>query len=281
MNYPKLPLPNCRAKQKVHGRGASLRQTKRQRQPLELKWLKGFGVVTVLAALVSGAAYGVARIIDTPVSRVTVNGEFRQVDKQLIERLVSPFLQDGFVALDMVAMRETLVAQPWIFDANIVRQWPSEITIEVVEQTVIARWGDKGYLNYRGELFLPDQTRTDRIDQTAMPLLDGPTGSSELVMSHYQQLNDALAPYGLVLNELNLTNRGGWVGKLTSGVDIQLGSDDVMGKLQRFLSVYRGALEARFADMKSADLRYNNGFAVEWRQGVQPGTDKLVANENR
>ena len=258
-----------RAKQSPPARGASLRQPVKQRRQIDSRVLARIGWLSGLAALVSLVVYGATLLADVPVSRVLVKGEFRQVDRGRIEQLVEPFLAEGFVSLDLSAIRQTLKQEPWVFDASVIRRWPGEVVIGIEEQTVIARWGKTGFLNFRGELFSPARTSRAPLDTGAMPLLSGPEGSSERVMSYYRQLNDALAQYGLELTELSLNRRGGWSGKLNGGVDIQLGNEEVMEKVRRFLRAYEGLLAKDFSKVKSIDMRYSRGFAVAWRDEQQ------------
>lgn len=252
-----------RAKQKVASRGASKRQNK-TRKPVDVRLFYRAGYVLFFIAIVASIGYATASVSALPVSRVSVNGEFRQVDKNLVVKLVQPFLSKGFVFLDLEGIRHTLKDQPWIFDASVTRQWPDEIVINVEEQKVIARWGNLGFLNFRGELFLPEHTKTERLDIAAMPLLSGPEGRSEDVMRYFRQLNDALAQHSLELRSLALNDRGGWKGQLSSGVYLYFGNDDVMGNLRHFLNAYEHGLNEEFANIKSVDMRHSRGFAVAW-----------------
>ena len=252
-------------------RGASSRQPVRKKRFSFNRELFSKGVYSLGAlAVVAGFAYAVVSLLHLPVSRVVVNGEFRQVEKQLIVKQVQPFLQSGFVMLDLAGIRERLKHIPWVFDAKVTRQWPSEIVISVEEQTVIARWGSRGFLNNRGELFQPRKTRAQWIDSDSLPLLDGPEGSSKEVMNTFRQLSDALGQYGLALTELTLNDRGSWSARLQGGTRILLGNSDVMGKMRHFLYAYRGVLEKDFARVKRVDMRYSRGFAVAWDKGGKP-----------
>ncbi len=250
---------------KAPTRGASLQRKETRSLPsLSMRHVRRVGYVLVTLALVLGGAQLAQAVWQLPVSRVVVNGEFRQVDKPAIVDAVQPLLDEGFIALDLDRIRRQLQQRPWVFDVDVTRRWPSEIVISVQEQTVIARWGDRGFLNFRGELFLPEQTDMRWIDRDSLPLLDGPEGSAERVMSHFRQLSDALSQQGLALNQLALNDRGSWEVTLGSGTEVLLGNDDIMGKMRRFLQAHRGVLAQRFDQAKSIDMRYSRGFAVAW-----------------
>lgn len=248
-------------------RGASKRETKTPRE-FDVRWFYRAVYALLLVAVLTGMGYAGASVGALPVSRVLVNGEFSQVDKQLVERLVQPYLGSGFVLLDLDGIRSALKAQPWIFEVSVTRHWPDEIEIYVEEQKVIARWGDVGFLNFRGELFLPEQTKIERLNIAAMPLLSGPEGRSEDVMRYFRQLNDALVQHNLELKSLALNDRGSWNGQLTNGVYLYFGNDDVMENIRHFLNAYSGGLNTVFSKIKSVDMRHSKGFAVAWLEGA-------------
>lgn len=242
-------------------RGASSRRPKPSRVFNWKKLLPLFGLLGVM--LMAAAVYqGGSLLLAQPVTRVVVNGEYQYVDKQAIVQQVKPFLAAGFVRLDLSGIRDQLILQPWVYDVMIARHWPDQIAITLIEQTPIAYWGKDGFLNHRGELFKPA-----KIDAIAgLPRLQGPDNEAERVMSHYRELNSALAADNLALQELALNERGSWSAQLANGIDIVFGSGELMGKIRRLLFTYELGLSAEFERIKTIDMRYNNGFAVAWRQ---------------
>lgn len=258
-------VPALRAKQKPALRGARPKQRQQQRRSIDWRVIRRGAVVVVLAIGIVGLVSVAERLLNVPVSRVVVNGEFQQVDRESITARITPFLQAGFLKLDLNGMRQQLRQQPWVFDVKISRQWPNEVTLTVEEQTPIARWGDKGFLNFRGELFVPETVNKDYLDASRFPALDGPEGSSKNVMNHYRELSDMLSQHGLVLVELQLDDHGAWFARLENGTGMRLGEGEVMEKMRRFLSAYRYALAGKFSEVNAVDMRYSGGFAVSWK----------------
>lgn len=259
-------MPTLRARQKPALRGARPKQ-QQQRQALSINWslVRRSLMVVVLIAVAAGLVVVAERLLNVPVSRVIVNGEFQQVNKDSISKQITPFLQAGFLKLDLNGIRQELRQQPWIFDVKISRRWPNEVSISVQEQTPIARWGTDGFLNFRGELFVPEAVNKAFLDGARFPVLDGPEGSSMTVMNHYRELSDMLSQHGLVLVELRLDDRGAWFARLQSGASMRLGEGEVMEKMRRFLSAYRSALAEKFDQVAAVDMRYSGGFAVSWK----------------
>ena len=263
------------ARSKTKARGASNKPLKPSRRSV-LDWTRDnyqralakvipATLVLLLALVAVGVHQTISLLLAQPVTRVAVNGEFRHVDKQAIAAEVQPFLADGFVMLDLSGIRQQLVQQPWIFDVTVSRQWPDEIVINVTEQTVIALWGENALVNHRGELFHPRSKVVVSGELKGLPHLSGPKNSEDLVMSHFGELQEMLQRQNLVLRRLAFSGRGSWSAHLDGGIDIVLGSNEVMEKMQRFVSAYQQGLAADFNRLATVDMRYSNGFAIGWK----------------
>jgi cell division protein FtsQ len=261
MNMTLIKKKMSRKAPKKQVRGASSRQPKPSRV-FSVKKL--FPLLAVIGLLViSTAVYrGAEVLLSQPVSRVVVNGEYKYVENAGIITEVKPFLEAGFIGLDLAGIREQLLKQPWVYDVALARHWPDEVVITVIEQTPIAHWGEDGFLNHRGELFEPSKAVTI----TGLPWLNGPNGETEQVMNNFRELNKFLAADNLALNKLLLNERGSWTAKLSNNIEIVFGNGQLMEKIQRLLFAYDQGLSTEFMRIKTIDMRYNNGFAVAWQQ---------------
>ncbi len=206
--------------------------------------------------------------LNKPVARVLASGEFRYVDKQVVINEVQPFLAEGFIRLDLEGIRNQLLIQPWVFDVKVTRVWPDQIDIKVIEQTAIAKWGDNGFLNHRGEIFFPTKRKNGYTDFNDLPRLHGPESRALDVVSYFRQLSEALKRHDLALNALTLNKRGGWAAQINNEVSVVLGDGEIMEKMKRFIDVYSETLTDHFDRVASIDMRYSNGFALAWRQPV-------------
>ena len=214
--------------------------------------LIGAGVVLVAA----GQAYITVRSI--PVQRISVTGELEHTQAEVVQDLVQPFLAGGFLKADLQRMRQKLEGLPWIFEATVRRKWPSALEIHVVEQLPIARWGRDGFLNHEGEVFHSSKSG----DWESLPLLQGPQGTAKALVANYQRLVELLAPLGLAIEQLAVDERGQVEAVLAGGMQLLVGSDDFLARMQRFVAIYRTELAARAADVERVDLRYESGVAV-------------------
>ncbi|MFT3928672.1 MAG: cell division protein FtsQ/DivIB [Spongiibacteraceae bacterium] len=242
------------------------RKVKAERKPLPWRsWgLQSMPViaVTLVLGLFAGGWTLLNYVGSVPVSRVAVTGALLHTDRNLLVERVKPYLRDqGFMTVDLDAIRAELKQLPWIDDVSIQRRWPDQLVIEVTEQEAIARWGKDGLLNRRGEVFRPQPLG----DVSQLPLLYGPDNLSSEVVERYAQMRELLNEQKLLLRDLGSDERGSWSATLQSGVVLRLGTGDILKKMRSFSRVYQAELNAQMDRIAYIDLRYGNGLAVGWK----------------
>ncbi len=234
-------------------------------QPLKPK-SSGKRSLYILAALVIGICIvlvqnheDVAGFINRPVSKVRIENQWQRVSEAEIGTLLSDFLGNGFFDFDVVGAKYELEQHPWVLQASVKRIWPDTLSLQLVEQVAIARWGESQLLNQYGELFQPGRIK----ELSSLPLLTGPVDSQKIVMQQYQKLNQILFPAGLRLSGLSLSKRGSWEYLLNDGMQVAAGRKDVVVKTQRFVDFYQSQPPEQSSQFLSIDLRYGNGIAVK------------------
>ena len=70
--------------------------------------------------------------------------------------------------------------------------------------------------------------------------------------------------------EFTINDRWAWKIKLTTGLEILLGRNDQLKKLQRFLKTLDILGQEGVEQMAIVDLRYPNGYAVSWKPETKP-----------
>ena len=245
-------------RRKVESRFARLK-------PLKIKLDGGFNWRAVLWPPVVLAAVfttfdGARALLDQPVRRLVVEGTFQRVTPLQIEATVEGDIDGGFLSLDLDSVSERVQSLDWVDRVKIGRAWPDTLVVDVTEHQAAARWGDKGLLNVRGELF----TDNAQFALPELPSLAGPPGSEREVARRYLALRGPLAEAGLKLESLTMDERGAWQIELAGGQEIRLGRRDVDERIYRFFDVVAPALAGDLKRAKYIDLRYTNGFAVGW-----------------
>jgi cell division protein FtsQ len=199
-----------------------------------------------------------------PIRYVRIEGVFQYITKDEIKQALLTQVTTGFLNADMQAIRKALTVLPWIAQVKVKRVWPDAIEIKVYEQYPIARWGNIGLLNEQGDLFTPSSLA--RFNK--LPLLYGPVGQEKKLMGIMKELQVALANQSMGLAEFNINERRAWNIVLSNEVILKLGRKDPMQKFQQFLPTVSVLGKERMAAIAVVDLRYPNGYAVTWKQGV-------------
>ena len=198
-----------------------------------------------------------------PIRQVRIEGEFSNLAAGKLHELVSNSIHGNFIHLDVAAVRNTLLADPWVHDVTVQRVWPDSISVYVTEQIAVARWMDTGLLNKSGQYFAPAKNTFPE----DLPLLEGPAGTQVMVLEKYFFLEPLLRPRGLSLDVLRLDGRRAWWFKLHGGLQVELGRENFEERATRFVKIVADALGSRRPDAGKIDMRYPNGYAVLWKQG--------------
>ncbi|MEO0422065.1 MAG: cell division protein FtsQ/DivIB [Pseudomonadota bacterium] len=225
-----------------------------------LAFLRGAFATAVFVALAI-AAY---RLLDVPVTQVTMEGVFRRVSYGQIEAVLRDELPAGFLSADLGALRERIETVDWVDVARVRRLWPEGILVTVTEHVAVARWGEDGLLNARGEVFIDDSWHVP----AELPRLSGPPGSEGEVSQHHLDYSRQLGALGLHVSALSVDARGAWTVRVsgTGGtpVEVRLGNSDPDTRLRRFVESASGLVRRRGEQIEYVDMRYGNGFAVGW-----------------
>ncbi len=256
-SWPRLSMPSMAG---IQGAGKRLQQLL---WPLLLVVL-GMGLYELVNRLQPLAQH--------PISVISVEGDLQYIDRDSVQRSIGPYLQESLVTVDLDALRSDLLAMPWVAGASVTRVWPDQLIIKLDEHLPVARWGDDALLNNAGRAFTPEQIESFQ----GLPRLNGPDRAKRRVMQTYQQFNRLLRPYGHEVARLEMRDRGSWFLTTRSGIELLLGRDDVVDKMQRFLTIDKLMLADRRELIARVDLRYSNGMAVAWRE---PATVETGSNQ--
>ena len=196
------------------------------------------------------------------LENVKVKGPFRAVTARQVEDILLPYLRKGFFGLDIGGMRDALMRDPWIVNASVSRRWPNGIEVVVEEARPLAIWGSDQLLIASGEL-LP---RPEQMTDLRLPELAGDADLVERIMAQYQALAGLLTTKDMEVRRLSFDELAGWQLDLVNGIRLQLGHDELLERVNRFLSLTRGVLAPHLQKVAGVDTRYNNAVAVEWKE---------------
>ncbi|MBU2979412.1 cell division protein FtsQ/DivIB [Alteromonas sp. C1M14] len=224
-------------------------------------WSGVLFLVAVMASLIIGGLQIRDYLQDAqraPVQVVDFSGEFSHVDIPRLERLIRQAQPGSFFSLDVNEVYQLVESQPWIYRASVRKQWPNTLKIYLVEQKPVAQWNDDFLLNPYGDTF------SASAEGLSLPKLFGPGGSEKTALEGFNAMQSLLATTAMPITELSLSERFAWEIQLANGIELNLGRQEFIDRLQRFIDVYP-LLARQPKAVKYVDLRYDTGLAVGWR----------------
>lgn len=208
-----------------------------------------------------------------PVSSLVIKGNIPYTKNEEIVAVLKQNTLGNFFQLDVNNIQQNLESLPWVYSASVRKQWPNEVRVYVIDQTPVAQWNDDFFINEHGVIFQADKSRL----QSDLPKLFGPEGSEVLALKNYRNLNNLLTYIQVGIDELVLTERHAWQLTLADGVFLDLGREDRVTRVQRFMDAYEQIKAYAQKDMQVdyVDLRYDTGMAVGWKPVLVDNTKQL------
>jgi cell division protein FtsQ len=216
--------------------------------------------VVIIIVLLTVALVSLQRSSVLPVRTVTVQGAPKAYQSQ-VKQAILPYLGHNFITTNLPVLVQRLEQLPWVARVEINRRWPSDLLVQLKTQQMVAVWNDRVLLNNYAEQFPMEAVLTNEAN---LPNLFGPSGSEVRVMDFYQQFQRALQPIGLNIKEIRLGDGNDWQILLNNGIKVQLGQQQMLSRLKRFVKVYNKVFANSRRKAMEVSLQYPNGMAVRW-----------------
>ena len=237
------------------------KQSERRLRLPAINW-RALGVGAGVLAVAAVAVVLVMWAFNQPIETVAVEGRFQRVTPVDVERAVKNQVHGaGLLSVDLSAVRRAIHTLPWVDAVSVQRAWPRGLDVLVIEQSAAARWGERGLLNTRGELFDTDE----RHIPPELAQLSGPNGKESQVAQRYLAAQGRLLQAGLRCTAMRLDARGAWELDLANGVTVRLGRRQVDERFEKFMTAALKLVTQRGEDIAYVDMRYTNEFAIGWR----------------
>jgi cell division protein FtsQ len=235
---------------------------------LQFKQHRGFyaGVVFFIAAVLAlvWAAIALNNWLHSqqsaPVKQVRLYGDFEQIDASALHQTLQRQYVGNFFSVNVDQVQQFLLQQPWVYQVAVRKQWPDALVVVVTEQQPVAIWNQQQLLNTQGELF---QAPIQQL-KTELPMLTGPEGSQQDALAMFRHMQGLLALHKFNAVALGLTARFSWQLSLSNGVALQLGREDTLKRVQRFIELYPVISKHKTEAVAEVDLRYDTGIAVRY-----------------
>ncbi len=217
------------------------------------------------AALIYAGVHTAVHSPLLPLRHLALQGDLAHVTREQAEGAAHAGAVGTFLSVDLDTVRSAFEGLPWVRKVEVRRLWPDRIDVTIEEHVALARWGSGTQairlVNTYGEVFEGELSDAARLPQFA-----GPAGSAEEVTRRYSAFRQALAPLDLDPRQVLLSPRYAWQIRLSNGLTLELGRDQlkepVLERLSRFVAFYAQTLGNLNRRLDYVDLRYPNGFAL-------------------
>jgi len=242
--------------------------------PMDVRIMQWTSLAMFVLAFLLCIASSIGWLLRHPafsIQGITVKGNVTHSNVVTLRANVLPQLSGNFFTLNLLQARQAFEQIPWIRSALVRREFPNRLSVTLDEFQPVAQWGVEGdgkFLSVEGAVF---EVNADEVDSDNLPLLKGPESQAKTVLEMYKFLKPLLAKMDMSLDKLELSQRGSWTAQLESGANLELGhgtQQEIAERLQTFfktLTQVASRYSRTVSSLLSADLRYENGYALRLR----------------
>ena len=230
-----------------------------------LAWALAIALVALPVVAVVNGWIGAERF---PLTKLRVSGDMRHVDPAAVQKLLLPYARKGFFAVELDDAQAALARLPWVESAEVSKKWPDVLEVSIHEHRPLALWDEDKLLSERGRIY-PRSAMGDALPK-GLPQLGGDPRQVAEVLAFYNQTRELFAPIGLGVRELRQDARGSWSLRLSNGAQVLIGRQDAESRVRRFAELMPKLIAPQGRALRRADLRYANGFALQWSEAPSP-----------
>lgn len=230
----------------------------------------GHACVIALATTLSFLAIGLFAVDklyhpDTfVIDQLKIKGNFRYLEPSDIEGVIGTKALTNFFSIELVEIKRKVESLPWVRHADIRREWPNTLVVNVEEHIPVMRWKDDMWVTSTGKVIdLPNN-----IKLTNVVSLFANESDSLLALSTAFRWKNKLREGQLELKKLKLSASQSWTISLyhkasDAQFELLLGREEVEQRLTRFQKLFDQQLSESNIQLLRADARYPDGLAVK------------------
>ncbi len=240
--------------------------------------IRGVKIISLLLVIVLAVSWGAIKITDPqtlPITKVRALGDFSFVTEAMLHKALSggvgqqnnakaeiDILENkGFFNIDVDAIKQRVETMPWVKQASVQRVWPDTLIIEVIEHKAVAYWGDSGLVSELGAIFYPAKETYPK----KLPRFVATESLVENCLRYFNDASEMFSAINLKVLKVKFSPRQALTLALDNGVELILGRQNKLYRMQRFAQVYSTLID-RIALIERIDMRYTNGFSVKWKR---------------
>jgi cell division protein FtsQ len=239
----------------------------------------GFGIVKgghveELTAALSDTRNAIANSVGFRIAAVTINGR-KQLTQDEVLAIGGVNGRSSLLFLDAAAVRDKLKANPWIAEATVLKLYPGQLQIDIVERSAFALWQQDGRLSViadDGAVLEPYVSRRF----LSLPLVVG-TGAETrardflALLARYPQVSS-------VTKAAVFVGERRWNLRLKDGLDIRLPENDV-GNALAALSKLDKEDRLFSRDIVAVDMRLPDRLTVQLSDEAAKAREELFKDK--
>ena len=240
---------------------------------LGLGIVKG-GHLDDLIATLSDTRNALANSAGFRITTVAINGR-KQLSQDEVLAIGGVNGRSSLLFLDAATVRDKLKANPWIADATILKFYPGQLQIDIVERSAFALWQQDGRLSViseDGAVLEPFVARRF----VSLPLVVGKGADSKA--RDFLALLDRYPQVRSVTKAVVFVGERRWNLRLKDGLDIRLPENDV-GNALALLSKLDKDEKLFSRDITAVDMRLPDRLTVQLSEDAAKARDELFKDK--
>jgi cell division protein FtsQ len=239
----------------------------------------GFGVVKGghlddMTAALSDTRNAIANSAGFRITSVAINGR-KQLTQDEVLAIGGVNGRSSLLFLDAAAVRDKLKANPWIADATVLKLYPGQLQIDIVERSAFALWQQDGRLSViadDGAVLEPYVSRRF----ISLPLVVGKGAETRArdflaLLARYPQVN-SVTKAAIFVGERR------WNLRLNDGLDVKLPENDVGNALASLSKLDKE--ERLFSrDIVAVDMRLPDRLTVQLSDDAAKAREELFKKQ--
>ena len=197
---------------------------------------------------------------NAPIRQVKLYGDFGHIQPTKLHRTLQQEFVGNYFNVNVDQVQQFLQQQPWVYQVAVRKQWPDTLVVVVTEHSPVAIWNLEYLLNQKGEVFKAPIAQLN----TKLPQLAGPQGSEQDALTMFSRVQSLLTLHQFEAASLSVSDRFAWQLTLSNGIELKLGREDTLKRVQRFIDLYPSISKHKPEAIEQVDLRYDTGLAVRF-----------------
>lgn len=202
-----------------------------------------------------------------PVKQVVLSNQTEYVKQQDLVKFIQQQSIKGMLAIDLQKLQEEAKKINWVKSVEVRKVWPDKLIFSIEESIPLVRFNDF-VLTQQGHFIKPEKKDLKLDFLARVKYVDDSKNMSEheatFIWKEFKTMKRKLEVVKLELENLNIDQSKNWHLMLANGVELNLGRQQRLERVERLIEVY--SLIENKQQISKIDLRYHNGLAVKWQQ---------------